>query len=649
MNRTRPVLLLTLTALLSFAILLPNLGFYWDDWSMISAWRALGARGVWELLGDTFRHRPLSGWTSVLFGPLAGSRPFAWQLLSLTLRWACAVTFWAILRRLWPARPRLSLFSALLFLVSPIFLQQPISVAYHQHWLTYLLFFLSLLTMLEAQRSRTPRLSILLTGAALMMQALHLTIFEYFVGAEFIRPMLLLLLLPTSLPLLQRLRLMIVRWLPYLLLNIAFILWRLSISAATPSDGNRPSLLFNLLHQPLSTLLHLTNLAIGDLLHMIVLDWLPALQVWPWWVSLLSLTLAGLLYWQLRRIPPDSDSSRRQLWQAALLGLMVMVLGSLPIWATDRVSWRGFFSNRFGLPATAGAALLWATALTALLTPKRANIVTFFAALLVGLASGQQLRAAMPYQTAWQQQKDYTWQLFWRAPAIAPNTAILSADAIFPGTRRTFALNLIYDQPQGSKQLPLWFYILDDRLAEEISEFGAQDEHYLGYSFQSQAGDVLVIRYAPQTGTCLWIATPDDADLPDLPAAVQAAISLSNPQRILATPIGSPPPEIFGPPPAPNWCYYFQKASLASQQGDWQQVAALGDEAKALTHTPAALYEWLPFLQGYAHVGRISEAHTLTQAILQANPAYQPALCRIWATLPAPPPPQLTCPTPVTP
>ncbi|MBP7227574.1 MAG: hypothetical protein KA988_00560, partial [Longilinea sp.] len=78
-------------------------------------------------------------------------------------------------------------------------------------------------------------------------------------------------------------------------------------------------------------------------------------------------------------------------------------------------------------------------------------------------------------------------------------------------------------------------------------------------------------------------------------------------------------------------------------------VATLGDEAKALTHTPAAPYEWLPFLQGYAHVGRISEAHTLTQAILQANPAYQPALCRIWATLPAPPPPQLTCPTPVTP
>jgi hypothetical protein len=642
-----PILLITLTTVLAFGILLPGLGFYWDDWSMISAWRALGGKGVWELLGDPFRHRPLSGWTSLLFGPLASSCPLAWQLLSLTLRWACAITFWAILRRLWPARPRLAMFSALLFLVYPIFLQQPISVAYHQHWLTYLLFLLSLLMMLHAQNAAR-RNHILLTLAALITQALHLTIFEYFVGTEFIRPVLLFLLLPASLPLLQQLRLTLLRWFPYLLINGAFILWRLSISIAVPSDGNRPSLLFDLLHQPLSTLLHLAKLASTDVLHMLVLDWLPTLQIAPWWVSLISLALAGLLFWQLSHLPSPSVHQRGELWQATLIGLLFIVLGSLPIWITDRVSWRGFFSNRFGLPATLGTALLWATALTAL-PFQRSKIVPLLAALLIGLASGQQLRTALPYQTAWQQQKQYTWQLFWRAPTILPNTAILSADSIFPGIRRTFALNLTYNQPRGSKQLPLWFYLLNDSLAEEISQFGAQEENYLGYTFQSQAEDVLLVVYNPQDGRCLWIPSPADADLPDLSPTIQAALPLSNLARIQSQSNGSPPVEIFGPPPLPTWCYYFQKASLAGQQGDWQTVAQLADQASALTHHPAALYEWLPFLEGYARVGRINEAHTLTQTILQANPNYQTALCRIWSTLPNQAPPDLTCPAPVTP
>ena len=44
----------------------------------------------------------------------------------------------------------------------------------------------------------------------------------------------------------------------------------------------------------------------------------------------------------------------------------------------------------------------------------------------------------------------------------------------------------------------------------------------------------------------------------------------------------SPPPMLFGPEPPHTWCYYFQKADLARQRGDWDEVARLGDEAREL-------------------------------------------------------------------
>jgi len=31
-----------------------------------------------------------------------------------------------------------------------------------------------------------------------------------------------------------------------------------------------------------------------------------------------------------------------------------------------------------------------------------------------------------------------------------------------------------------------------------------------------------------------------------------------------------------------GWCYYYQKANLARQQGDWEQVIALGREAEKM-------------------------------------------------------------------
>ncbi|MBI3169634.1 MAG: hypothetical protein HYZ22_14220, partial [Chloroflexi bacterium] len=70
------------------------------------------------------------------------------------------------------------------------------------------------------------------------------------------------------------------------------------------------------------------------------------------------------------------------------------------------------------------------------------------------------------------------------------------------------------------------------------------------------------------------------------------------------------PESIYGKEPERGWCNYFQSADLAAQLGDWERVAALGDEAIALSFSPEDRVEWLPFLKGFAITG---DAETLKQ------------------------------------
>jgi hypothetical protein len=82
-----------------------------------------------------------------------------------------------------------------------------------------------------------------------------------------------------------------------------------------------------------------------------------------------------------------------------------------------------------------------------------------------------------------------------------------------------------------------------------------------------------------------------------------------------------------------DWCYYFQKANLAHQRGDWQAVADLGDEAKAKGYTAQDANEWLPFIEGYARIGRWDIALELSKTAFIQDGEIAPRLCRLWGSL----------------
>jgi hypothetical protein len=90
-------------------------------------------------------------------------------------------------------------------------------------------------------------------------------------------------------------------------------------------------------------------------------------------------------------------------------------------------------------------------------------------------------------------------------------------------------------------------------------------------------------------------------------------------------------PKIYGSEPAHGWCYYFQKADLARQMGDWETVTQLGDVAFALDDYPNDPLERFVFIEGYAHTADWEKARGLSMdSYAVSKKITGPLLCKLW-------------------
>ena len=95
-------------------------------------------------------------------------------------------------------------------------------------------------------------------------------------------------------------------------------------------------------------------------------------------------------------------------------------------------------------------------------------------------------------------------------------------------------------------------------------------------------------------------------------------------------------PGIYGDEPKHRWCYYFQKAELARQRGDWERAAQLGEEAYASGDHPNDPTENFVFIEAYAHIGAWGNAKQLSAGAMRVSPSYmRPLLCPLWARIDA--------------
>jgi hypothetical protein len=640
-----PAVLFALT-IISFGLLIPWLGFYWDDWPKTLVHRVWGMQGYWSYYAED---RPLSGWTHIFWITLIGDTPLHWHLLNLILRWLSACGMWWTFTGLWPyARRQVSL-ATLLFVVYPVFDQQSIPVTYHQQWMQYALIFLSFWAMVYAVRDG--KHFVLLTCTALVSSIVQLTITEYFIGMELLRPFLLWILVSRRTDgQMNRVLETLKHWSPYLFVTAAFIIYRLFFIQLSGEDPYRANTLYNLVSRPASTLLDLLKIVGVDTLFVLVANWAKQLALGlnetdlritlTSWAA--GLAAAGLIIGLTNQMPePQNDSSKRKSWiiEALIIGLAGTLLGCVPAWVTGRQVLFDAHSNRYAQEAMFGASLVWAAGIEWLIVEWRRKIL--FIGALIFLAVGFHFRTSVEYTDSWSSQKRFYWQLSWRAPFIKPLTAIISDDTIIAGLD-TFsfssAINALYPQPPGAQNLSYWIYTLKPKYATYVPQpleikFKTQ---FRTLTFVGKTPDSLLVYFTPHKTNCVWIIDPTDKYNPDLPDLYKKFLPISNPGRIEEniTPSNYPPQDILGPEPVHDWCYYFEKADLARQMGDWQQVASLGDKAQDLgykvSRTGPSLIEWRPFIEGYARIGRWDEARDLIFKVMAIDTQYDIPFCQLW-------------------
>lgn len=622
----------TLIAVFAFGLLIPQLGFYWDDWPMIF----LAEQGSGELLREFYSYiRPLSFWTYSITFPILGVTPLHWHIFLLLLRILTAVQLWLILRLLWPRAERIAAMASVLFLVYPSFSQGPIAVAYSQHFMVYNLLLFSMYAMLRSLQAE--RMRWLWLSLAILAAFAHLFTMEYFAGLELVRPLILLAWFHRQGASLKGSIIKAGRqWLPYLVVLVGFFIWRTTLTM--PHDPNR------LVWIGLPAFLQAT---LQNFVTVVIDAWTRTLNAQLIDFSdravLFSFTLAivtALVCFAYLQISSSKQNKQEAFGgfsgQAVLLGLFAILLGLLPIQFTGRTLLGGLFVDRFSLPAMFGGALLFA-GLLHLLLPKALHRNVVFA-VLVGLAVGAHLRSTNEYRWDWEEQRRMYWQFYWRAPNLEAGTALVGPEVMTAYTSSyaaAAAVNTLYRSPiSDDGQVNHWVLDYYDNLMSHEEDL--DDELELGFSISNlhfTANSEKLIYYDnTNDGQCVWFLNESDQHNSLVDPGTRALAPLS--QLNLASDSGgqAPNPDIFGEEPERTWCYYFQKMDLARHQADWDTVLGLWEITKAHGYTSTRQFGMFPVVEALLRSGQEQEARVLTADILLKQPAAYEKLCYSWKT-----------------
>lgn len=642
-------LILLFFCLAAYGLLLPWLGFYWDDWPTVWYLHFWGA----DIFKDVFASdRPLLGILFRITAPLVGETPAAWQVFAILTRWLSGLAFWSLLRAIWPRHPRPAAWTALLFVLYPGFSQQYISVTYSQVFIVLAIFLFSLASMVWA--ARQPEKFWLWLALSLLSSGLVLFTVEYFFGLELLRPLILWFVLRESIPERgRRFKRVLSLWAPYLLIVSVFFVWRVFLSDTPRGDVK---LIPRILSNPVYALLGLVQSIGRDIFSSSVLAWGQTLQfgrlvnfgvsstaLYAGLVAVSAL-LAGLLLFGYAKglgaqDQPDSNPTGRVGWgkDAVLLGGAGLLVGGWPFWAAGYPISLEFPWDRFTLAMMFGASLLLASLIELLIRQPGLRLVLL--SILIGLAVGLQFQHANTYRREWNTQRSFFWQWAWRAPAIQPGTTILTSELPFVHyTDNSLAapFHWLYAPTSTAREMDYMFYNIDARLGLTLAGLEAGlpiEQVYRATAFKGTTSQVLVVTYQPPG--CLVVYDPGrHARVPQKPKYIGDVMDISDPGLILAETEqpATPVEAYFGSEPAPDWCYYYEKAELALQGNDWEQVARLGDQAFALD-TP--LYEvnapeYLPYIEAYAHTGQWEQARKLSLDAERLTFRMQRSLCDAW-------------------
>lgn len=621
--------------LLCYGILIPFLGFYWDDLPYLFQFHSFGLSGFPEFVSFD---RPFSAWIFMLTTGLFKFNPFGYHLLAFFLRFIGAVLFYQILKEIWPDKKVFIFFASSIFAIYPGFLQQPIALIYCHHFSVLAIFLFSLLLMIRVAKSE--KINGFLFGLSIL-GSFHMFSIENFAMLELIRPFILWSVVKkqdrnnkTSL------KRALILWLPFLIVFVFFLIWRIFIFKF---PTYQPGFFEELKQDPSNSILVLLSRIPVDLYTTSLGAWFKSFAIPQissfgrsatylfWILTILSFGLAFTF-----SLIKSNEKNALQVNQGGNLmlylgGILLFLLAGSIIWGLGLPLDIKFAWDRMTLAFIPAIAIFFAALLD---LPKRSKIIpNAIFALLISMAVGIHFVNGMQYKRDWENIKQMQWQLSWRIPDLQPNTTLITSEPgldFYSDNSLTSPLNLMYSE-QSSDQLEYFLYFSNVRLGLGLKKLEKDipiNQKYRSFNFSGNTSEIIAYKFEPPS--CLKLMDQvfsNSITNPNLSELQTNELRLTNLNLIQINTQKSPLEYLFGIAPKKSWCYYFEKADLARQYSNYSEVVSLGDEAIKNGYSPRSASEWLPFLEGYAWEGQWDKADFLIKEIVSAEGNFKQGLC----------------------
>lgn len=616
---------------IAYLPLVNGLGYLNDDWYLMYDMQVKDANFFHEIFSTD---RPGRAWAMIPLFSMFGFDPLPYNLSAYFFRFLGGVCLYWSLRMLWRGNKFSTLAASLLFTIYPGFLSQPNAIDYQSHILGLFLALLSVALTIKSilTLERTPR--ILFMAGSVLAGWGYLSQMEYFIGIEVFRFACIFVLMwrAQDQSFRQRITKGILVSLPFLLIAGGFLIWRVFFFEAERKATDIGLQVSQLFSSPLTGLWWL-NYLVQDFFSVTLVAWgLPMyILAFPMrlrdmmsafgWAGLAAL----LVVLGMRQVEENASETQVSLQsnmrrEALWLGLAGILGGLLPVIFVNRHVILPDYS-RYTLIASIGAVLLLAWVIEQI--PARAvqiSLLSMFVAIAALTHYGNTLR----YVNETAATRNFWWQAAWRAPDIKEGATLIASYPGSPLSEDYFVwgpANFIYypeKQANNPVQIKLPSSVLTSNAVLEITTNGGTETPLRrGNYLERDFGNVLALIQSSANGCVRFI----NGEAPEISPYDDYRLMLIAPYSRLEHVItegGShtPPAQVFGEEPERGWCYYYQKADLARQRGEWEKIPDLLKEALDKGYYPEDGLEWMPFLQANAVMGDLEKMRSTTKLVI---------------------------------
>ena len=645
------ILLILLTTVITYGVNIPRLGYYHDDWFVLWSGQARGAHSIIPLFSTD---RPFMGVVYSFVYRLLGNTIINWHLYALLWRLIGGLAFFWIVRLIWPNQKYMTALMTVLFVIYPGFLSQPNANTKQNHLYGFGTALLSIALMLQGMKTDKRGWKIFCSLLSLALTANYLFIYEYMIGFEGTRVILLgYLLYQESFKDIRSLASEIIKraW-PYWIVTAGFLYWRIFVFEgsrnATDVSGLAGSYLSNFRYMSIRVILETAK----DFLDTTIFAWFvepyQLLSLAPYSNLAFALLIAGLVaafvllymflfkkWWGVEYNEAETPHLMKDLlW----MGALVILCAIAPVILSDRQVELYDPYKSYGLHPIPGV-VLFVVGMLLMLQPKFRRLILIA---LVGISVSTQILNADYWAQYWKIQREMAWQMTWRAPDIQTDTLVMAYISGGYNPQQDYEiwgpLNLIYN-PGPAKAPAIQAEVLNSDTSYSILKKDVLNNHVRDIKLHRDFNNLLLLSI-PASLSCMHVI---DGQFPVYASneslLVEKVGVYSHVDRIVPTGTSPVPPfSIFGAEPAHDWCYYYQKASLARQNGDWQEIGKLYDQVRKLGLETDDKSEMIPFFEGLVNSGRYEDAKALYREEIKGQNEMRFPLCTFLAKDPGYPP-----------